>query len=40
MGIIEGAFHMLMIFCSLGRWDPVYKTRKRSIGRTSKFYAA
>lgn len=39
MSVLEGAFHALMIMCTMGLWYPVYRARKHAVDRTTTTYA-
>lgn len=34
----ETCFHALAIFCTLGMWYPIYRSRKRRIERVTNIY--
>lgn len=38
MGCAEAAGHWVMIIFTCGLWYPVYRHRKNTLARTSKFY--
>jgi hypothetical protein len=38
MGAGEKSLHMLMCFCTLGLWYPIYRTRRGKLERTTDIF--